>query len=233
MGSPERRERDRLELRARILDAARELFVAEGYEAVTMRRIADRIEYSAAAIYFHFQDKRTLMRELVANDLQPLTAELEPIGRIPDPMERIRQFGYAYISFARAYPMHYRLIFMTEWPPMPLDPYPPMPSEGEPKNYITVRSALVAAIADKRLRPELKDPDLVLQTIWAGWHGVASLQIARGHIKTIPWRPAADVARLMIDAMLQGLLNTRGVSRQSGAEARRALERGNAASIIP
>ncbi|HKO02638.1 MAG TPA: helix-turn-helix domain-containing protein, partial [Thermoanaerobaculia bacterium] len=40
-----------------ILDAARELFATEGYDAVTMRRIADRIEYSPTAIYFHFNDK--------------------------------------------------------------------------------------------------------------------------------------------------------------------------------
>lgn len=233
MGSPERRERDRLELRGRILDAAREMFVAEGYEAVTMRRIADRIEYSAAAIYFHFQDKSTLMRELVANDLQPLTAELERIGRIPDPVERIREFGYAYINFARAYPMHYRFIFMSEWPPMLLDPYPPMTHEGQDGGYITVRSAVVAAIESKRLRPELADPDLLVQTIWAGWHGVASLQIARGHVKTIPWRPAKDVAHLMIDTLLHGLMNTRGMSRRSTSEPRQAVETTNAASIIP
>ena len=47
-----------------ILDAARELFATEGYEAVTMRRIADRIEYSPTAIYFHFKDKESLVREL-------------------------------------------------------------------------------------------------------------------------------------------------------------------------
>ena len=64
MGPRERREREREETRTRILDAARELFAAEGYEAVTMRRIAERIEYSATAIYFHFKDKEALVKEL-------------------------------------------------------------------------------------------------------------------------------------------------------------------------
>ncbi len=65
LGTVERRERERQELRTRILDAARELFAEEGYDAVTMRKIADRIEYSPTAIYFHFRDKHALMRELV------------------------------------------------------------------------------------------------------------------------------------------------------------------------
>ncbi|HEY8369587.1 MAG TPA: helix-turn-helix domain-containing protein, partial [Thermodesulfobacteriota bacterium] len=61
MGTIERRERERAATRAKILDAARELFVSEGYDAVTMRRIADRIEYTAAALYRHFPDKRALL----------------------------------------------------------------------------------------------------------------------------------------------------------------------------
>ncbi len=72
MGTKERREREREELRTRILDAARELFAEEGYEAVTMRRIADRIEYSPTAIYFHFRDKEALMRELCDHDFRAL-----------------------------------------------------------------------------------------------------------------------------------------------------------------
>src|ERR1700751_6037572 len=57
LGTTERRERERQELRSRILDAARELFAEQGYDAVTMRGIAERIEYSPTAIYFHFKDK--------------------------------------------------------------------------------------------------------------------------------------------------------------------------------
>ena len=60
MGIPERRERARGELRARILAVAEELFVREGYENVSMRRIAARIEYSPTTIYHHFKDKAEL-----------------------------------------------------------------------------------------------------------------------------------------------------------------------------
>ena len=86
MGTAERRERERQELRVRILDAARELFAEQGYDAVTMREIADRIEYSPTAIYFHFKDKEALLRELCDTDFATLAR------RVPEdrPASRIR-----------------------------------------------------------------------------------------------------------------------------------------------
>src|SRR5437763_2620283 len=57
MGIKERQERDREAVRRSILDAARELFVSEGYQNVSMRKIAERIEYSPAAIYGYFESK--------------------------------------------------------------------------------------------------------------------------------------------------------------------------------
>ena len=56
MGPKDRRSREKDELRGKILDAARALFVAQGYERVTMRKIAEAIEYSPTAIFVHFRD---------------------------------------------------------------------------------------------------------------------------------------------------------------------------------
>ncbi len=81
MGTVERREREKQELRTRILDAARELFAELGYEAVTMRKIAERIEYSPTAIYFHFKDKDALMRELCEMDFSTLAQQFRTIAR--------------------------------------------------------------------------------------------------------------------------------------------------------
>src|ERR1700682_3848534 len=113
MGPKERRAREREEIRSVILDAARELFVSDGYDAVTMRRIADRIEYSPTAIYFHFKDKQTLLQELCDTDFGALAHEFQKIARIADPVDRLRQIGRAYVEFGLAYPNHYRLMFMT------------------------------------------------------------------------------------------------------------------------
>src|SRR5687767_9483166 len=99
MGPKERKQRERDDTRGRILDAARELFISEGYDGVSMRRIADRIEYSATAIYFHFRDKDTLIRELVDNDFLVLAEQFAGAAVIADPVERLRATGRAYAEF--------------------------------------------------------------------------------------------------------------------------------------
>src|SRR5438128_10785163 len=102
MGVMERKAREREELKQQILDAARELFVRDGYEAVSMRKIADVIEYSPTAIYVHFADKLALMRELCSHDFKSLARVFNDLATVTDPVERIRQTGHTYIRFAVA-----------------------------------------------------------------------------------------------------------------------------------
>src|SRR4051794_31634463 len=99
MGSQERREREREATRAKIMAAARDLFAREGYEAVSMRRIAEVIEYSPTAIYVHFKDKDALFRELCAHDFGRLAEVFAQLSRVADPVERVRQIGLAYVRF--------------------------------------------------------------------------------------------------------------------------------------
>src|SRR3954464_6702698 len=121
MGTVERREREKQELRTKILDAARELFVAEGYEAVTMRAIADKIEYSATAIYKHFADKDALVGELCRHDFRGFAAHFAKAASVRDPIERLRAAGRAYFDFAKKYPQHYRFMFMAPRPQIPAE----------------------------------------------------------------------------------------------------------------
>ena len=72
MGVKERREREKSEVRDKILDAARELFIAEGYEGVSMRKVADKIEYTPTTIYGYFEDKEDLFRQLCHEDFARL-----------------------------------------------------------------------------------------------------------------------------------------------------------------
>lgn len=205
MGPKERREREREETRTRILDAAREMFIAEGFEAVTMRGIADRIEYSPTAIYFHFRDKEALMRELCDTDFRTLAVELGSIATIPDPLERLRRVGHAYLQFGLEKPNHYRLMFMTPHPPI-------VPEEssvdlGNPEEdaYALLKSIVAELVNTKRFRAELQDVELLAQTIWAGVHGVISLQIAKANDGWIEWRPLEQRGALMIDTLINGL----------------------------
>src|SRR5690349_15214518 len=100
MGVNERRERERLAVRDRILDAARELFAERGYEAVTMREIGKRIEYSATALYGHFADKEALVRELCRKDFADFAQRfLTAVVGSTDPVESVCRAGLVYLGF--------------------------------------------------------------------------------------------------------------------------------------
>src|SRR5262249_21218093 len=116
VGSAERREREKQELRTKILDTARELFVTDGYEAVTMRKIAERIEYSPTAIYLHFADKESLLLEVISAGFAALAAQFAKLVKVQDPIERLMKCGRAYVEFGLAHPNHYQLMFSIPAP---------------------------------------------------------------------------------------------------------------------
>jgi AcrR family transcriptional regulator len=203
LGPRERREREREEIREKILDAARELFANEGVESVTMRRIAERIEYSPTAIYFHFKDKEALLSELCACDFRDFAQRFAETARIPDPIERLRAAGHAYVEFGIHHPSHYRLMFMIPKPP----DHEKQLEKGNPEEdaYAFVTGIVRDAMAQNRLRPELTDVELVAQVIWAGVHGVISLEIAKCTDEWIDWRPLETRTKLMVDLLIDGL----------------------------
>ena len=79
MGIQERKNRQKQLLRQEILDAAREMFVREGYEGVSMRKIADRIEYSPTTIYHYFDDKSDLLSEIISETFAKLNQQMESV----------------------------------------------------------------------------------------------------------------------------------------------------------
>src|ERR1700752_2545442 len=121
MGVKERRGRGKSETRDKILDAARELFVTEGYHGVSMRRVAEKIEYSPTAIYVHFADKEQLFRELCHVDYARLAQGFKSSVMSSQPIERLKQIGAIYIEFGTRYPNHYQFMFMTPHLPHQFD----------------------------------------------------------------------------------------------------------------
>jgi AcrR family transcriptional regulator len=208
MGVIERREREKQELREQILNAARKLFAQEGYEAVTMRKIADAIEYSPTAIYLYFKDKEELLRELCTQDFRHLAQHLQTIAAIPDPVERLRQTGLAYVDFGLAYPNHYRLMFMTPKPSQHSEEVAHALKKGNPEEdaYAFLRMVVSDCIAQGRFRQDLTDADAVSQILWSGVHGLVSLQVVMCEEDWVNWRPARELAEILTDTQLNGLL---------------------------
>ena len=207
MGSKERRERERDLIRVRIMDAARELFAAEGYEGVSMRAIAEKIEYSPTVIYQYYRDKEALIRELCYADFAKLVEELAETQQIADPRERILACGMAYARFGINYPNHYRLMFMMGHYPIEHDEAEMAEIKGNPDSdaYALLLSQIQAAAAAGLLRDPQADPQLVAQTVWAGMHGVVSLQIAQACNEWTAWLPFEQRVRTMLLVLAAGL----------------------------
>jgi AcrR family transcriptional regulator len=207
MGVKERREREKSEVRDKILDAARELFITEGYDGVSMRQVAEKIEYSPTAIYLHFEDKEDLFHELCHQDFARL-AEVFQSGALPtDPVERLKHICLTYLDFGMRYPNHYRLMFMTPHPPAELGERD-REVKGNPEvdAYAFLKVTVQQAIEAGCFRDEKGDADLISQTIWATGHGVIALQIAKCNDSWVDWRPLQQRAEFALDAILRGLL---------------------------
>ena len=205
MGSLERRQREAEETRVRILDAARDLFVSNGYEATSMRAIAKRIEYTPTAIYHHFHSKEDLLCELCALDFRALSSAFQQIGRVDDPIERIDRIGEAYTDFALGHPQHYSLMFMAVRPAPSEDEM--SVSRGDPSEdaYAFLREAVAEALAEGRFRAEFVEPDQVAQILWGSLHGIISLYISKSHDEWVDFGDVQETAGRMRQVVLRGL----------------------------
>jgi AcrR family transcriptional regulator len=210
MGIKERRERERDETRQRILDSARRLFVTHGYEAVSLRKIADAIEYSPAAVYVHFRDKQDLIRAMVLEDFSRLDGEALELAAIADPIERIRQIGMRYIHFGLANPHHYKLMFMTPPPASSMKDTgveEALDIEDPSKSaYGLLKAAVAEAYQRGLLSDEHSNAGLSAQMLWASVHGVTSLVIAMRDDPCVKFSDVPGLAKLMCDTVLRGMV---------------------------
>src|SRR6516165_5725081 len=111
MATP-RRERLKQELQEEILAAARELFVKQGYPAVSMRAIAERVGCAPGTLYLYFKDKDSILAAICIETFSKLDKLMEAIANDKsDPVERLRRAGRQYIQFGLSHPEHYFLTF--------------------------------------------------------------------------------------------------------------------------
>lgn len=178
MGITERKERDKREMVNLILDSAMKLFLEEGYKNLTIRRLAEKIEYSPATIYLYFKDKDEIFLTLQKMAFKEFY-EFQSSGQnIEDPLERLFVQGKEYLRFAIENPGYYELIFfMTE----------PKDKLREPEKYSTeldsyelLKSNVKAAIDSGNMRTT--DVDATSFALWSYVHGMASLIIKRGFL---------------------------------------------------
>ncbi|MGA2098730.1 MAG: TetR/AcrR family transcriptional regulator [Candidatus Acidiferrum sp.] len=201
MGVKERKERQKKFLRQEILDAASELFVRDGYENVSMRRIADKIEYSPTTIYLYFKDKGELLEQLCKEMFGRLVQRLSKIMEQPgDPVERLRRGLLTYIHFGLENPHHYRATFMMV---LPEDfDEKKMHQEDSPgmQAYAFLTRGLEDCVQAGKMPP--LNVELAAQTLWAGVHGITSLLITD---RDFPWVGREKVIHSTVDTLVAGL----------------------------
>lgn len=201
MGPQHRRAREKEALRQDILDAARELFVKEGYENVSMRRIAEKIEYSPTTIYLYFEDKASLLFAICEETFAKLTKRMEGITKQhDDPVKALKEGCRAYIEFGLKYPNHYRVTFMhSPNPELAVKAHMHEGSMGM-RAYGCLRAAVEECINQEIFHQT--DVEQVSQMMWAAGHGITSLLISKPHF---PWANKKQLIELMLNTLIEGL----------------------------
>jgi AcrR family transcriptional regulator len=167
-------------MRQEILHAAIELFLEHGFEKVSIRKIAERIEYSAATIYLYFKDKNEILYALHDEGFENLWIMQSAISDIADPLEKLVRHAHVYLSFAFDNPEYYDLMFIQKAPAV-------MIAEREEWNagrrtYQFLKDNVRDCMENGSL--EKGDLDAAAFAFWSLVHGIASL-IIRGRLSML------------------------------------------------
>jgi len=186
--------------RAEILEAAERIFVADGYEGATIRKIADEVGVSSTALYMHFPDKGCILLEICERTITQLLARNRDIAAKPiDAGERLRQMLDSYMRWGLEHPNAYQLVFSG--------PSPVTPDKGETvadlsaQCYLIFSGVVREVAAEGRLRSGTADS--AAQALWASCHGVVMLMVTR---PGFDWAPTDELLGVTLDGLMHGLV---------------------------
>jgi len=199
-----RRTEYRESLRSDILDAARQLFVRDGYQATSIRAIAAKVGCSPGVLYHYFDGKPSIMARLVRETFLKMREKLAAIrdDQAP-PLDRLRRMLRAYIEFGLDHEHHYALLFMK--PDMNLEENAPILAafhEDGLQTFACLRQICGDSIRAGVFREELASAEEVAQTLWVSIHGLVSLQIGS---KGFPWIERSRLVDRLVDVLLSGV----------------------------
>jgi AcrR family transcriptional regulator len=203
MGIKERHERDREAISRAMLDAARELFVAEGYQHVSIRKIAERIEYSPAAIYGYFPSKDDIFFALAEEGFRLLgqptdAADLEKLQTL-GPLDRIRASFWRLYQFSREQPQYFALMFVDRSVPRITREYDRFTFVRDMKSRIVGQ---IQECIDAGSLPSSVDPSVACRLLTMAMIGVAVMRLSD---RLAPAENADDLAADVLNVTIAGL----------------------------
>lgn len=189
-----------MSLREEILEVSKEILIKDGFQKMSMRRIAKRADVTATSIYLHFKSKDDLLVTLVEQSIEKLKSALldvvNPSMNLPDQLELMAR---TYVDYALSHPQEYQIIYMVrpeEMPKYPKEKFRDIRStyellseiisEGDRNSFIDVEDSLISAY-----------------TLWAQIHGVVTVILNKRLDTRIPQEQFIDQA---IDHIINGFI---------------------------
>lgn len=172
MGITERREREKLELRRRILMKAKDILLTEGWSQLSIRNIAKGVEYSPATIYLYFEGKDEIVFRLMEVGLQQLMKKMEPTTLIQHPVDRLNQLGKSFVEFGLENSEWFELLFNTPKDVCPIEKYLEDSSPGY-KLFDLLLNTCEEAIQSGYT--EVKDAEILAMLLWSSVQGLVNL----------------------------------------------------------
>jgi AcrR family transcriptional regulator len=199
MGIKERQERDREAVRRAILDAARDLFVSEGFQNVSIRKIAERIEYSPGALYGYFPSKDDIFFALAEEGFRLLGDPSPRDETAATPLDRLRASFRQFYQFSCKHPQYFTLMFVDQSVPRISREYERFAFAREKKRQVV---QLIQACIDAGDLPPTLNPAVAFRAFTVGLIGVAVMRLSD---RLQPGENADDLATDVLNVTLAGL----------------------------
>jgi AcrR family transcriptional regulator len=199
MGIKERQDRERQAVRQAILDAARDLFVSEGYRNVSIRKIAERIEYSPAAIYSYFTGKDDIFFALSEEGFRRLNAKVRTVLGHDDPIAELRASWWAYYEFSKEDREFFELMFVDRSVPQITEQWSGLAFVHE---VLIVAQARIQRCIDAGLFPPHTDAEVAMHLLWGALTGPA---VIGSGCRLAPGEDPDALARDVLELVIAGL----------------------------
>src|SRR5688572_16080195 len=219
MGIRERQSRERETVRKKILNAARTLFLNESYANVSMRKIAEQIEYSPGAIYSYFTSKEDIFFALAEEGLQIVRAHCAAAGG-NTPLERVREAFWRFYTFSKEQPEYFSLIFVDSAVPRISRDWERFSSMRELRHEIEND---IQQCIDEGTFPRVEAPGAVFRLLWTAAYGIAVFRLSH---RLAPGEDSDALAQDLLDATIAGLRHGIDLRFSAASDTREPLEAG-------